>query len=89
MNKKIDRRGVLRVMSTRNWRTTLFIINELMQLYKNKPGHWPGSAPVRRALRRLEREGLVKEVGGPTGYYGYEWEITEAGKKALAEECAA
>jgi DNA-binding HxlR family transcriptional regulator len=37
-----------------------------------------------RRLRELERDGLLVCTGGPDGYYGYSWRITEAGHASLA-----
>lgn len=47
-------------------------------------GHPPAVGLILRRLRALENSGLLECVGGPDGYYGFEWRITEAGRSALA-----
>ncbi|TPI86391.1 hypothetical protein [Mesorhizobium sp. B2-8-9] len=48
-------------------------------------GYLPTRARILRRLRSLEKSGLIACVGGPDGFYGYEWRITKAGHLALAE----
>lgn len=48
-------------------------------------GHPPRVSLILSRLRDLEGRGLIKCTGGPKGYYGYIWEITDAGRLALAE----
>lgn len=35
---------------------------------------------ILRKLRRLEKTGLLECVGGPDGYYGFTWKLTDEGK---------
>lgn len=44
------------------------------------------AAEILRRLRLLESNGLIVRTGGPNGFYGYSWSITEAGRLALAQE---
>ena len=48
-------------------------------------GHTPRTDLVLRRLRSLERDGLLKASAFSYGYYGYGWDITEAGRAALAQ----
>lgn len=48
-------------------------------------GHPPTRGLILRRLRQLEQRGLLTCVGGPDGYYGFEWLITEAGHEVLAK----
>jgi hypothetical protein len=48
-------------------------------------GHAPTSALVLRRLKALAADGLLMQSAGTNGYYGYRWDITDAGRAALAE----
>ncbi|RVC47603.1 hypothetical protein EN781_00255 [Mesorhizobium sp. M4A.F.Ca.ET.090.04.2.1] len=51
-------------------------------------GHPPSTGLVLRRLRSLEKRGLIECVGGPDGYYGFEWRITDAGRAELARRAS-
>ncbi|ESY42058.1 hypothetical protein X747_14905 [Mesorhizobium sp. LNJC384A00] len=46
-------------------------------------GHPPTNAVILRRLRSLQSDGLLECIGGPDGYYGFEWRITDLGQAAL------
>lgn len=46
-------------------------------------GHPPTNAVILRRLRSLQADGLLECIGGPDGYYGFEWRITDLGQAAL------
>jgi hypothetical protein len=48
-------------------------------------GFPPRSSLILARLRGLERDGLIKCVGGPDGYYGFTWHLTDAGRAALKQ----
>ena len=48
-------------------------------------GYPPRTDLVLRRLRSLERDGLLKASAFSCGYYGYGWDITPAGRAALAQ----
>lgn len=47
-------------------------------------GFSPRRSLILSRLRSLERDGKIECRGGPDGYYGYTWRITDAGRDALA-----
>lgn len=47
-------------------------------------GFAPRRSLILRRLRALERDGKIECRGGPDGYYGYTWRITDAGRSTLA-----
>lgn len=47
-------------------------------------GHPPRRGLILSRLRSLEADGMLECTGGPDGYYGYSWRITDAGRAALA-----
>lgn len=42
-------------------------------------------AKILRHLKILAEEGLLKQSDFTTGYYGYKWEITKAGRDLLSD----
>ena len=46
-------------------------------------GHPPSAALVLRRLKKLETMGHVTRSQFTNGYYGYRWDITDAGHAAL------
>lgn len=46
-------------------------------------GHAPRTSLVLRRLRSLAAKGFLEESRFTSGYYGYKWTITEAGREAL------
>lgn len=48
-------------------------------------GHPPTTARILRRLRALAANGLLKQSDFPKGYYGYRWDLTDAGRAALRE----
>lgn len=47
-------------------------------------GFPPRRSLILARLRTLEASGLIVCTGGPDGYYGYGWRITEAGRASLS-----
>lgn len=67
-----------------------FIGDELIRDYKQHvaaggSGLPPTRAKILRHLRRLAAKGLLKQSELPIGYYGYGWDLTDAGRAALRE----
>lgn len=46
-------------------------------------GHPPTAALVLRRLKQLAQDGLVTQSKYTNGNYGYRWDITEAGRRAI------
>lgn len=67
-----------------------YINDEVAKLHRARvasggTGYTPSSALVLRRLRTLTSRGFVRSDHTPIGLYGYRWEITPAGRAALAE----
>lgn len=69
-----------------------YILDRLRELHKAKAKNWPeptkppSDRQVLKELRKMERDGLIKCVGGGVGIYGYEWKLTSAGFAKAREE---
>jgi hypothetical protein len=66
-----------------------YVIDELNQAHHARikaggTGFPPHRGVVLNRLRSLERSGKIECRGGPDGYYGYKWRITDAGRVVLA-----
>ncbi len=67
-----------------------YVIDELNQTHHARikaggTGFPPSRGLVLRRLRSLESGGKIECRGGPDGYYGYKWRITDTGRAALQE----
>lgn len=88
---KLTKAQVLKAVSTAVLPRSGYINDEIHKAHQAHVaaggiGHPPTTALVLRRLRALERDGLISCVGGPDGFYGFEWTITEAGRRALENE---
>ncbi|QIG68664.1 hypothetical protein EVB67_014 [Rhizobium phage RHph_TM3_3_14B] len=67
---------------------SIYIINEVHRMHRKAVaagavGHAPTSALVLRRLKTLASHGLLVQSKSTNGYYGYRWEMTDAGRKHL------
>jgi len=81
---------VLRAVASAKERNSYRINEEIAWAHARRvsdggKGNPPQTDLVLRRLRSLERDGLLKSSAYPYGYYGYGWDITEAGRAALAQ----
>ncbi len=67
---------------------SIYIINEVQKMHAKAVaagavGHAPTSALVLRRLKTLAGHGLLVQSKFTNGYYGYRWDMTDAGRKFL------
>lgn len=68
---------------------SIYILDEVRKMHAKAVaagaiGHAPTRALVLRRLKTLASNGLLTQSATTNGYYGYRWDITEAGRKFLA-----
>lgn len=81
---------VLRAMQTAAAPWGGYIVDDLRRRQRaavsdGATGHPPKASQVLRRCRALEAKGLIECEGGPFGYYGFHWKLTQAGKDRLHE----
>lgn len=80
MRNALTREEVLKAIPRANHPMSIYIADQIWRDRKI-----PVKAPILlRRLKQLESDGLVTRSRFPTGYYGYLWELTEAGRAFLA-----
>lgn len=52
---------------------------------KGGTGYGPSPALILRRLKQLAANGLIQRSTFPSGLYGYEWKVTDAGRAVIAE----
>lgn len=78
MNNKLTQWGVLALLKQLPYgmNRSTYIRDAL-----RKQGHSISSAALLLLLRTLECDGYIERNGGQRGFYGFEWTLTEQGKK--------
>ena len=66
-----------------------YIIDQIHRDYRARvasgwKGHPPRSSIILTRLKQLEADGLLTRSQLTSGYYGYTWGLTDAGKAAIA-----
>ncbi|RWO18178.1 MAG: hypothetical protein EOS08_25480 [Mesorhizobium sp.] len=84
----ISERDVLSAVAAAASPRSAYIGDEVQKMHAKAvkaggKGHTPTTVLILRRLRSLEKFGFLECVGGPDGYYGFEWRITDAGRKEL------
>lgn len=87
---KLTKEDVLAAVKKACSPDSIYIIDEVQRAHDRAVragaiGRAPTSALVLRRLKALAADGMLVQSSSTNGYYGYRWDITEAGLAALRE----